>query len=413
MQPAEAATHRSGRYSRQMRTTARSSLWAAATRSISLRAPCRKPRVTSRSASPSSLSIPTEMSWPGFSIRPSVNSSSASPRSSRPRSDDELGVREDPQQRALAGVAHPPAARPGGELHGGRMTGDGDHVLPRVEVDHHVGDRREALLPLLADEVAVGRRQEVLVRHRAEQATEGAGQQQGAGAGVDPLAGHVDQRDLQDACRRPSGWPPGSRRRTTPPPADRSTTSADHPSGSGGISPWAVSRSRRSTSIESPAGALHAEASARAGQQVDDRRGQPPPRAPRPATPAGPRARSPARSPTRRPGRAGRGCAPTAGTRRPAPPRPGSRAGTRCGSPGTGRRARQHTGSARPARRRRSARRAAGPRPGPATRRPSRARRLDRVAAMATTVASVTQAHGPDGEAITLALCEGSGRHLP
>ena len=31
--------------------------------------------------------MPTEMSWPGFSIRPSVNSSSASPRSSRPRSE--------------------------------------------------------------------------------------------------------------------------------------------------------------------------------------------------------------------------------------------------------------------------------------------------------------------------------------
>ena len=36
------------------------------------------------------------------------------------------------------------------------------------------------------------------------------------------------------------------------PPAERSTTSACQPSGRAGISPWAVSRSRRSTSIESP-----------------------------------------------------------------------------------------------------------------------------------------------------------------
>ena len=144
--------------------------------------------------------MPTEMSWPGFSISPSVNSSSASPRSSRPRSADELRVREDPEQRALAGLAHAPAAGSGGELHGRRVPGHRDDVLPRAQVDHHVRDRREALLPLLADEEPVGRRQEVLVGHRAEQAAEGPRQEQRPGAGVDALAGHVDERDLQRAA---------------------------------------------------------------------------------------------------------------------------------------------------------------------------------------------------------------------
>jgi len=48
--------------SRQTRTTARSSLWAAATRSMSVRAPWRNPLVTKRSASPRSRSMPTARS---------------------------------------------------------------------------------------------------------------------------------------------------------------------------------------------------------------------------------------------------------------------------------------------------------------------------------------------------------------
>ena len=48
-----------------------------------------------------------------------------------------------------------------------------------------------------AAHVGVAGGQELLSRHRAEQAAERAGQQQRPGPGVDALAGHVDQRDLE------------------------------------------------------------------------------------------------------------------------------------------------------------------------------------------------------------------------
>ena len=126
-----------------------------------------------------------------------------------------------------------------------------DDVLPAAEVDDDMRDRGEPLLPLLTQEVAVGGGQELLVRDRAEQPTEGTGQQQGTGARVDALAGDVDERDLQ---RLPSSERVATRKspENDAPPAERSTTSADQPSGSAGISPCARRRSRRSTSIESP-----------------------------------------------------------------------------------------------------------------------------------------------------------------
>ena len=55
----------------------------------------------------------------------------------------------------------------------------------------------EALVPVLAQQVGVRRREELLRLHRAEQAAEGTGQQQRPGAGVDPLARDVHQRDLE------------------------------------------------------------------------------------------------------------------------------------------------------------------------------------------------------------------------
>ena len=56
---------------------------------------------------------------------------------------------------------------------------------------------REALLPALAQQVLVGRVQEVLRGHGTQQAAERAGQQQRAGAGRGALAADVDERDLQ------------------------------------------------------------------------------------------------------------------------------------------------------------------------------------------------------------------------
>ena len=57
---------------RQMSTRPRSSVLLPATRSTSCAPPPANPLGTSRSASPSSLSMPTESSRPGTSTRPSV-----------------------------------------------------------------------------------------------------------------------------------------------------------------------------------------------------------------------------------------------------------------------------------------------------------------------------------------------------
>ena len=109
----------------------------------------------------------------------------------------------------------------------------------------------EALLPVLAEQVVVGGREELLGGQRAEQAAERAGEQQRAGAGLLALAGHVDDGQLE----------PGRRRRrvaTTKspangvPPAERSADSACQPVGQVGDAALLRIRSRRSTNIDSP-----------------------------------------------------------------------------------------------------------------------------------------------------------------
>ena len=78
-----------------------------------------------------------------------------------------------------------------------RVPGGLDREGAALQVQREVDRRREALLPLLPVEVAVGCGQEVLGAHRAQQAPERAGQQQRAGTGFDALAGHVDQGQLE------------------------------------------------------------------------------------------------------------------------------------------------------------------------------------------------------------------------
>ena len=68
---------------------------------------------------------------------------------------------------------------------------------PGGQVHPQVRRGREALGPALLQQVAVGLGEEVLRRHRAEQAAERARQQQRPGAGVDSLAGHVDQGQVE------------------------------------------------------------------------------------------------------------------------------------------------------------------------------------------------------------------------
>ena len=119
---------------------------------------------------------------------------------------------------------------------------------------------------------AFAARQELLRRRRAEQAAERAGQQQRPAAGVDALAGHVDERRPRELAVADG---PATRKspENDAPPAERSTTSADQPAGSTGSSPCARSRSRRSTSIDSPrVPCTPSRARDAREQQHDDRR---------------------------------------------------------------------------------------------------------------------------------------------
>ena len=82
-------------------------------------------------------------------------------------------------------------------MRGRRMPGGGHHVLTGGEVEREMNGGDEALHHLAPAQVGVARGQELLLRDRAKQAAERAGQQQRPGSRVHPLARHVDQRDLQ------------------------------------------------------------------------------------------------------------------------------------------------------------------------------------------------------------------------
>ena len=82
---------------------------------------------------------------------------------------------------------------------------------PVAQVEREVDRGREPLVPVLAEQVVVGRGQELVRRQRRQQAAERAGEQQRAGAGLLPLAGDVDDAS---SSRRPIG--PGRRRRSRP-----------------------------------------------------------------------------------------------------------------------------------------------------------------------------------------------------
>ena len=105
-------------------------------------------------------------------------------------------MRQQPQRGAVAGVHHP-ATRAGGTLGGRRVAGAAQLEGAGGEVEGEVDRGREPLLPVLAEQEVVGGRQELVGRERAQQAAQGAGHQQGAGAGALALAGDVDDGDLE------------------------------------------------------------------------------------------------------------------------------------------------------------------------------------------------------------------------
>ena len=175
-----------------------------------------------------------------------------------------------------------------------------------AQVDRDVHDGREVVVPVLPTRVVVRRRQELLDRYDAEQAAEGPGQQQRPRPGVDPLAGDIDQRDLEQvvAARRrddevarerlPAGRPD---RRLGKPPGRQSA--ATRPGRS-------ACRAARSASTRRAALDPEPAAHLRAGQHdpADQRRGPRRTRssAARPRAPTSRTSRAPSRRRSARPG---------------------------------------------------------------------------------------------------------------
>lgn len=80
------------------------------------------------------------------------------------------------------------------------MAGGEEFVVAGVEVEDEVDGGREALVPVLAEEVAVGCRKERVRWERSQQTSEGAGEEKCAGARVHALAGDVRQDDFEGSA---------------------------------------------------------------------------------------------------------------------------------------------------------------------------------------------------------------------
>ena len=131
------------------------------------------------------------------------------------------------------------------------MSCTADRVVPRRQVDGDVHGGGEALVPVLAQQIVVGGRQEPVGLLLAEQPAERARQQQRARAGLHALARDVDEDHLQPASvRRSRGDDEVARERLPVCRLDGGLRVP--PAGQVGSSPNARSRSRRSTNIDSP-----------------------------------------------------------------------------------------------------------------------------------------------------------------
>ena len=153
-------------------------------------------------------------------------------------------------------------------LHGRRVPGGADGELAGARVEHQVHRGGEALDPLLAQQVGVGRGQELRHPRAAHEPAEPAGQQQRPGPR--PPAPCRRRRPRPPPGRRASpgrgaGAPVGAGRRAVgrtadstkspenpSPLAERWATSMRTPSGIRAGRAWARSRSRRSTSMAWP-----------------------------------------------------------------------------------------------------------------------------------------------------------------
>ena len=124
---------------------------------------------------------------------------------------------------------------------------------PVTQVEVQMDRGREALVPVLAHQVVVGRRQELVARQRRDDAVEGAGEEQGPRAGLDALAGDVDDHQLQLVVRGSACATMKSPAKDVP-PADLATDSTNQSGGRSGRLPCWEIRSRRSTNIDSPRG---------------------------------------------------------------------------------------------------------------------------------------------------------------
>src|SRR4051812_20664310 len=82
------------------------------------------------------------------------------------------------------------------------MPGRAYVEVARAQVEHDVDHGREVVVPVLATDVLVRRRQELRRGYDAEQSAEPTGQQQRPRPGIDSLAGDIDQRDLEELAVR-------------------------------------------------------------------------------------------------------------------------------------------------------------------------------------------------------------------
>src|SRR5699024_11583768 len=77
----------------------------------------------------------------------------------------ELRVADDAERRPGRAL-HRPGSGTGAPVQRGRVTRGTDHVVPAVEIYHHIDRSGEPLLPLLAQQVRVRRPQDLLRRQR-------------------------------------------------------------------------------------------------------------------------------------------------------------------------------------------------------------------------------------------------------
>src|ERR1700732_3879495 len=118
--------------------------------------------------------MPSEMSRPGASTRPSVKSIRTSPGRSEPFAGSNWALSYTPSSGPSPDLSSqpplpppPPPPPPRVRLGRGQVARREQFVVAGFEVEHEVDGGGEALVPVLPEQIAVGRWQEAVRRERA------------------------------------------------------------------------------------------------------------------------------------------------------------------------------------------------------------------------------------------------------